>query len=261
VPYIGSVPQKGSPLPGAVVVIPTYNEKETISAIVDRILAADSGVHILVVDDNSPDGTGRIVDGIAASNSRVNVMHRTAKNGLGTAYVNGFGWALSEGYDYIIEMDADGSHQPEELSRLLKLLDGGANLAIGARWIPGGKTENWPWYRQLISRSGTTYARIMLSSKLHDITSGYRGFSADTLRALDLSKLDSAGYCFQIELAWLVERSGGVVREFPITFVERLEGHSKMTTGIVLEALSKVTSWGIASRLGRMPKSQPLAVK
>ncbi|MEA9984477.1 MULTISPECIES: polyprenol monophosphomannose synthase [Subtercola] len=248
-------------MPGAVVVIPTYREKDTIAAIIDRVLSSVPTVNVLVVDDNSPDGTGAIVDGIAAADERVNIMHRTEKNGLGTAYVAGFGWALGQGYDFIIEMDADGSHQPEELPRLLALLEGGANLAIGARWIPGGKTENWPWYRKLISRSGTTYARIMLSSKLHDITSGYRGFSADTLRALDLSKLDSAGYCFQIELAWLVERSGGNVGEFPITFVERLEGQSKMTSGIVVEALSKVTSWGIASRLGRIPKSQALSAR
>ncbi|QWT24984.1 polyprenol monophosphomannose synthase [Subtercola sp. PAMC28395] len=247
-------------MPGAVVVIPTYREKETIAAIIERVLKS-ADVHVLVVDDNSPDGTGQIVDAIAATDERVNIMHRTEKNGLGTAYVAGFGWALDKGYDYIIEMDADGSHQPEELPRLIKLLDAGANLGIGARWIPGGKTENWPWYRKLISRSGTTYARIMLKSKLHDITSGYRGFSAETLRALDLSQLDSAGYVFQIELAWLVERSGGVVREFPITFIERLEGQSKMTTGIVVEALSKVTTWGIASRLGRIPKSQSLAAR
>ncbi|WP_253259622.1 polyprenol monophosphomannose synthase [Subtercola boreus] len=245
-------------MPGAVVVMPTYREKDTISAMIERILNADAEVHILVVDDNSPDGTGEIVDAIAATNPRVNIMHRPGKNGLGTAYVAGFGWALEHGYEQIIEMDADGSHQPEELPRLLKLLDDGANLGIGARWIPGGKTENWPWYRKLISRSGTTYARIMLSSKLHDITSGYRGFSAETLRNLDLSRLDSAGYCFQIELAWLVERSGGDVKEFPITFVERLEGQSKMTSGIVIEALAKVTSWGFASRLGRIPKSQAL---
>ncbi|PPF82262.1 dolichol-phosphate mannosyltransferase [Subtercola sp. Z020] len=239
--------------------MPTYREKDTIAAMIDRILSANPAVDILVVDDSSPDGTGEIVDAIALTEPRVHILHRTEKNGLGTAYVAGFGWALEQGYDYIIEMDADGSHQPEELPRLLKLLDNGANLGIGARWIPGGKTENWPWYRKLISRSGTTYARIMLSSKLHDITSGYRGFTADTLRSLDLSRLDSAGYCFQIELAWLVERSGGVVREFPITFVERLEGQSKMTSGIVVEALAKVTSWGVASRLGRIPKSQALA--
>lgn len=235
----------------AIVVIPTYCEKETISSVIERILAADETVNVLVVDDNSPDGTGEIVEKIAAQDPRVQVMHRTEKNGLGSAYIAGFRLALEQGYDEIIEMDADGSHQPEELPALRKLLKSGAALAIGTRWMPGGKTVNWPRYRQIISRAGTTYARIMLSSRLRDITSGYRGFSAETLRSLDLENLDSAGYCFQIELAWLVERSGKSVQEFPITFVERIDGHSKMTLGIIVEALAKVTSWGISSRLGR----------
>jgi dolichol-phosphate mannosyltransferase len=241
------------------VVIPTYNELHAIGGVVERTLATVPEAHVLVVDDNSPDGTGELVDGMAAADPRIRVLHRTVKNGLGAAYVAGFRWALERGYDHVVEMDADGSHQPEELPLMLALLESGADLAIGARWIPGGSTENWPFYRRLISRSGTSYARMLLSSRLHDITSGYRGFRAGMLREIDLDSVGSQGYCFQIEMAWLVERSGNVVREFPIRFVERVEGSSKMSTGIVVEALMKVTSWGIAWRFGKAERRRTLA--
>jgi dolichol-phosphate mannosyltransferase len=237
-----------------VVVIPTYNEIGNIASVIDRILNTDAEAHVLVVDDNSPDGTGELVDQLASDDSRIHVLHRTEKNGLGAAYGAGFRWALAHDYDFIVEMDADGSHQPEELPRLTALLESGCDLAIGTRWIPGGVIKNWPAYRKLISRSGTAYARLMLRSKLHDLTSGYRGFRADSLRAIDLGTVNSQGYCFQIEMAWLFERSGGRVGEFPITFVEREEGVSKMSTGIVVEALAKVTSWGLASAFGRAPE-------
>jgi dolichol-phosphate mannosyltransferase len=232
------------------VIIPTYNELHALSDAVQRTLRAVPTASVLVVDDNSPDGTGRLADELAAAEPRVFVLHRTEKNGLGAAYVAGFRWAESRDFDFIVEMDADGSHQPEELPLMLKQLEAGADLSIGSRWVPGGKTVNWPLYRQLISRGGTGYARVLLKSKLHDITSGFRGFRAETLRAIDLSSVGSQGYCFQIEMAWLVERSGGVVHEFPITFVERVEGSSKMSSAIVLEALAKVTSWGLAARFG-----------
>jgi dolichol-phosphate mannosyltransferase len=241
-----------------VVVIPTYNEIGSIAGVTQRVLAAEADIEVLIVDDNSPDGTGRLADDLAADDIRIHVMHRTEKNGLGAAYAAGFRWALQRDYDFVVEMDADGSHQPEELPRLTALLRGGADMAIGTRWIPGGVIKNWPAYRKLISRSGTAYARIMLQSKLHDLTSGYRGFRADSLRAIDFGTVNSQGYCFQIELAWMFERSGGTIGEFPITFIEREEGVSKMSTGIVVEALAKVTSWGLASMLGRAP--EPLSL-
>jgi dolichol-phosphate mannosyltransferase len=231
------------------VVIPTYNELHALSDAVERTLRAVPGTRVLVVDDNSPDGTGRLADEIAARDHRVTVMHRTEKNGLGAAYIAGFRWA-EDHVDFIIEMDADGSHQPEELPLMIAQLEAGADLSIGARWIPGGKTRNWPLYRRLISRGGTAYARVLLRSRLHDITSGFRGFRVDTLRRIDLDSVASQGYCFQIEMAWLIEKSGGSVREFPITFVERVEGTSKMSSSIVVEALLKVTSWGLADRFG-----------
>jgi dolichol-phosphate mannosyltransferase len=212
------------------VVIPTYNELHALSDAVERTLRAVPSTRILVVDDNSPDGTGRLADEIAARDDRVTVMDHDV--------------------DFIIEMDADGSHQPEELPLMIAQLEGGADLSIGARWIAGGKTRNWPLYRRLISRGGTLYARILLRSKLHDITSGFRGFRVDTLRQVDLGSVASQGYCFQIEMAWLIEKSGGDVREFPITFVERVEGTSKMSSSIVAEALLKVTTWGLADRFG-----------
>jgi dolichol-phosphate mannosyltransferase len=237
-----------------VVVIPTYNEIGSIAAVTDRVLRTVPTANVLIVDDNSPDGTGDLADQLAADDSRVHVLHRIEKNGLGAAYGAGFGWALDRDYDYIVEMDADGSHQPEELPRLIALLDNGCDMAIGTRWIPGGVIKNWPAYRKLISRSGTAYARILLRSKLHDLTSGYRGFRSGSLRSIDFHAVNSQGYCFQIELAWLFERSGGRIGEFPITFVERAEGVSKMSTGIVVEALTKVTGWGLGSLVGRAPE-------
>ncbi|GAA2243019.1 polyprenol monophosphomannose synthase [Herbiconiux moechotypicola] len=237
----------------SIVVIPTYNEIGSIAGITARILAVDPQVEVLVVDDNSPDGTGALADRLAAEQPRLHVMHRTEKNGLGAAYAAGFAWALERDYDFVVEMDADGSHQPEELPRLTALLESGCDMAIGTRWIPGGVIVNWPAYRKAISRSGTAYARILLRSRLHDLTSGYRGFRAESLRAIDFTSVNSQGYCFQIELAWLFERSGARIGEFPITFVEREEGVSKMSTGIVVEALAKVTGWGLSGLVGRAP--------
>ncbi|MFB2555195.1 polyprenol monophosphomannose synthase [Herbiconiux liangxiaofengii] len=242
-----------------IVVIPTYNEIASIERVIERIHATVSDGHVLVVDDNSPDGTGRLADRLAAADSRVHVLHRTEKNGLGAAYGAGFSWALENGYDYIVEMDADGSHQPEELPRLIGLLDSGDDMAIGTRWVEGGTIVNWPLHRKLISKAGTFYSRIMLRSRLHDLTSGYRGFRADALRTVDFTSVNSQGYCFQIEMAWQFERSGGRIGEFPITFIERAEGVSKMSTGIVVEALTKVTLWGLSGVVGRAPARLPLA--
>lgn len=236
-------------MPRALVIIPTYNERENVESIVTRVLAADDRVDVLVVDDGSPDGTGDLADALAAREPRVRVLHRAGKLGLGSAYIAGFRDAMAQGYDWAFEFDADGSHPPERLPVMLDALEDGAKLVIGTRWMPGGRTENWPLRRQLLSRGASVYARTLLRSRIRDITAGYRGYSVPLLRTLDLDAIRSNGYCFQIETAWLVERLGNRVDEVPITFVERTEGASKMSGGIVYEAIWRVLAWGIGSRL------------
>jgi dolichol-phosphate mannosyltransferase len=201
-----------------------------------------------VADDNSPDGTGELADRIASEDPQVHVMHRKGKEGLGAAYIAGFRWALERDYDVIVEMDADGSHQPEQLTRLLDAVETGADLVIGSRWVAGGSVVNWPFYRQLISRTGSTYARIMLGLKIKDMTAGYRAFRRTTLEKLDLDAVESVGYGFQVDLAWRVAKMGLEVVEVPVTFVERELGSSKMSGNIVLEAMLNVTKWGLAAR-------------
>jgi dolichol-phosphate mannosyltransferase len=203
---------------------------------------------VLIVDDNSPDGTGEIADKLAGGDPHVHVLHRAGKAGLGAAYIAGFAWALEQGYGALVEMDADGSHQPEELPRLLAAL-AGADLVLGSRYVPGGAVLNWPRSRELLSRAGNTYARLMLGLKLKDATGGYRVFRASTLRRIGLDEVDSQGYCFQIDLARRTIAAGLTVTEVPITFEERQRGASKMSRKIVLEALWRVTGWGIAARL------------
>jgi dolichol-phosphate mannosyltransferase len=234
-----------------VVIIPTFNELSTLPVIVSRVRASVPEADILVADDNSPDGTGRLADELAAADPQVHVMHRLGKEGLGAAYLAGFAWALQAGYDVVVEMDADGSHQPEQLPRLLDALRT-ADLVLGSRWVPGGRTENWPKSRQLISRGGTAYTRLMLGVPIQDATGGYRAFRADTLRRLDLHEVASQGYCFQIDLAWRAVQRGLTVREVPITFVERTAGTSKMSRKIVAEALWRVTLWGVDDKVTRV---------
>lgn len=234
-----------------IVIIPTYNEIESLASILGRVRQSLPEADILIVDDGSPDGTGRLADTLAAQDPALRVLHRDSKQGLGVAYRAGFSQALSAGYSYIIEMDADGSHDPAELPRMLELARAGADLVIGSRWVPGGRVLNWPWLRQAISRTGNDYARLMLRSRLRDLTSGFRVFTADALGSLDLSTVSSQGYCFQVELAWRVERGALRVEEHPIVFVERAAGRSKMHLGIVAEALFRVTVWGLTSRLSR----------
>lgn len=234
-----------------VVIIPTFNELSTLPVIVSRVRASVPEADILVADDNSPDGTGRLADELAAGDPQIHVMHRLGKEGLGAAYLAGFAWALQAGYDVVVEMDADGSHQPEQLPRLLDALRT-ADLVLGSRWVPGGRTENWPKSRQLISRGGTAYTRLMLGVPIQDATGGYRAFRADTLRRLDLHEVASQGYCFQIDLAWRAVQRGLTVREVPITFVERTAGTSKMSRKIVAEALWRVTLWGVDDKVTRV---------
>ncbi|MCW2917554.1 MAG: Dolichyl-phosphate beta-D-mannosyltransferase [Actinomycetia bacterium] len=233
------------------VIIPTFNERENVEAIVGRVRAAVPAVDVLVVDDNSPDGTGELADGLAAVDDQVKVVHRTAKDGLGRAYLAGFRWALEQGYDVMVEMDADGSHRPEELPLLLNALRE-ADLVIGARWVPGGEVVNWPKSREVLSRSANAYAKVMLGVPLHDATAGYRAFRATTLEKIGLDEVDSRGYCFQIDLALRAVRQGLRVVEVPITFVERAQGTSKMSRNIVAEAMWRVTVWGVGGRLNRL---------
>lgn len=229
------------------VIVPTYNERESLPLIVERIRTSVPEAHILVADDNSPDGTGDIADALAADDRAVQVMHRRGKEGLGAAYIAGFTWGLQNGFDVLVEMDADGSHQPEQLPLLLAALRS-ADLVLGSRWVSGGGTRNWSKGREVLSKGGNLYTRAMLGVPIFDATGGYRAFRADTLRGIDLHTVASQGYCFQVDLAWRAVQRGFVVREVPIIFVERTVGTSKMSRAIVAEALWRVTQWGVSRR-------------
>lgn len=234
------------------VIVPTYNELENLPLIIGRIHSARPDVHVLVVDDGSPDGTGRLADELAmADPDRVHVMHRTAKDGLGAAYLAGFAWGLNRQYSVLVEMDADGSHAPEQLHRLLDAVDAGADLAIGSRYVPGGTVRNWPTRRLVLSKTANGYSRILLGVDIHDITAGYRAYRREVLEKIDLAAVDSKGYCFQIDLTWRAINSGFRVVEVPITFTERELGVSKMSGSNIREALVKVAQWGLGGRLGR----------
>jgi len=233
------------------VIIPTYNELENLPLIVGRVQKAMPDVHILVVDDGSPDGTGRLADELAHSDARkrIHVMHRTAKDGLGAAYLAAFEWGMEHGYNVLVEMDADGSHAPEQLYRLLDAIDNGADLAIGSRYVQGGTVRNWPWRRLVLSRSANTYARILLGVDIHDITAGYRAYRREVLEKIELPAVDSKGYCFQVDLTWRSICDGFRVVEVPITFTERELGVSKMSGSNIREAMIKTARWGIAGRI------------
>ena len=240
--------------PRTLVVVPTYNEVESIPGALARLAAHVPEAHVLVVDDGSPDGTGALVEQIAAAETgprEIHVLHRSGKQGLGTAYIAGFRWALERGYDVICEMDADGSHRAQDLPLLLAALDG-VDLVLGSRWVPGGSVVNWPKNREFLSRGANTYTRLMLGIPLRDATGGFRAYRADLLRSLPLGEVQSQGYCFQVDMAWRAVRTGARVTEVPITFVERELGTSKMSRAIVVEALVSVTRWGIAERSRRV---------
>jgi len=234
------------------VVVPTYNERDNLEIIAGRLRTSVPEAHLLVVDDNSPDGTGRVADMLAAADDHVHVLHRTGKAGLGAAYVAGFGWAREQGYDVVVEMDADGSHAPEQLPRLLTALEN-ADLVLGSRYVPGGAVVNWPKSRELLSRGGNLYTRLLLRLPLQDATGGYRAYRRSVLDGLALDEISSQGYCFQVDLAWQTWRQGHRVVEVPITFVERERGESKMSRKIVAEALWRVTVWGLRSGRSRRP--------
>jgi dolichol-phosphate mannosyltransferase len=228
-----------------VVIVPTYNERENLESIAARVRSAVPGTDLLVVDDNSPDGTGELADKLAVGDQQIHVLHRPGKAGLGAAYLAGFGWALDHGYSAVVEMDADGSHQPEDLPRLLGALEG-ADAVIGSRWMHGGTVRNWPKSREILSRGANTYAKLMLRVPVHDATAGFRAYRAETLRAIGLDSVVSQGYCFQIDLTLRAVNAGMLVAEVPITFIDRTRGASKMSRAIVVEALLRVTQWGIA---------------
>jgi len=214
------------------VIIPTYNESENIGRIVGRVRSAVPQVDVLVVDDNSPDGTGELADGLADADAPVHVLHRHGKEGLGAAYLAGFRWGLERGYEVLVEMDADGSHQPEQLPRLLSALPN-ADLVLGSRWVKGGQVVNWPRSREILSRGGNLWTRLALGVPLKDITGGYRAFRREVLLGIELDEVASAGYCFQVDLAWRALKHSFRVVEVPITFVEREYGDSKMRGGVL----------------------------
>jgi dolichol-phosphate mannosyltransferase len=229
------------------VVIPTYNEAENLRPIVERLRTAVPSVDVLVADDNSPDGTGAIADELAADDPQVRVLHRAGKEGLGKAYVAGFGWAKEQNYDAVVEMDADGSHAPEELPKLLDALTE-ADVVLGSRWVKGGKVLNWPWHRHVISRVGNFYTWLALGMPYKDATGGYRVYRMPVLDKIEYESVASQGYCFQVDLSYRSHNSGFKVVEVPITFAERERGASKMSSKIVAEALLRVTKWGLRAR-------------
>ena len=230
------------------IVMPTYNERQNLEIIAGRIREAVPDADLLVVDDNSPDGTGDLADKLAEKDPHVQVMHRTEKAGLGRAYVAGFTWALDGGYDLIVEMDADGSHRPEDLPKLLTT-SAEADAVIGSRYVPGGTVVNWPVSRQVLSFGANLYTRIMLSVRVKDATGGFRVYRAATLRKIDLSGIQSAGYCFQVDMTLRVLQGGMSIKEVPITFVERERGASKMSRSVILESFIRIARWGIGAWL------------
>ena len=242
----------GEPAGSVLVVIPTYNERDNLEPLLTRLHSAVPDADALVVDDGSPDGTGELADKLAADDPRVRVLHRPGKAGLGAAYLAGFATALAGPYRAVVEMDADGSHAPEDLPALLAAVETGADVVLGSRYVAGGQVLNWPAYRNWISRGGNLYSRLALGVSVRDITGGYRVFRREVLEALPLDEVESEGYCFQVDLAWRALQAGFRVVEVPITFTERERGASKMSNGIVAEAFWKVTQWGVAWRWGQL---------
>lgn len=241
------------PSDSTLVIIPTFNERENLPLIVGRLRAAQPDVHVLVVDDSSPDGTGDVADELAAeAPEHIHVLHREGKGGLWGAYRAGFAWGLEREYEVLCEMDADGSHAPEQLHLLLDEIDAGADLVIGSRYVPGGSTVNWPASRKILSRGGNLYISLLLGAGIRDITAGYRAFRREVLEALDLDAIGKEAYLFQTEIGWKTVQAGFDVREVPITFTERVYGESKLSGSFVTDSLTAVTSWGLGYRAGQV---------
>jgi dolichol-phosphate mannosyltransferase len=251
-----STPDGFADLGRILVIIPTYDEAENIEPIVERLRAAVPEADVLIADDNSPDGTGDLADKLAQQDDHIHVLHRQSKEGLGAAYIAGFRWGLDREYDVLVEQDADGSHQPEQLHRLLDALRT-ADLVLGSRYVKGGEVENWPRSREILSRGGNLYTRLALGVPLRDATGGYRAFRRGTLEGIGLEQVASAGYCFQVDLAWRALKAGFRVVEVPITFVERELGVSKMSQSIVVEAMLSVGRWGLVHRARQLRSLLP----
>jgi glycosyltransferase involved in cell wall biosynthesis len=236
---------------GVLVVVPTYDERENLSELLERLRTAVPDADVLVVDDNSPDGTGELADSLAATDPQLHVLHRPGKQGLGVAYLAGYGWGLARDYAAFVQMDADLSHLPEQVPDLLRALED-ADLVLGTRWMPGGTVVNWPASREWLSRGGNAYTRVVLGLPLRDATGGFRAFRRSALESLSLQDVASAGYCFQVDLATRAAHAGLVIQEVPITFVERVHGRSKMSGSIVRESLVRVTAWGVTHRTAQV---------
>jgi dolichol-phosphate mannosyltransferase len=245
------------------VIVPTYNEVENLTTITGRVLAATDRVDILVVDDNSPDGTGELADRLAAESPRIHVLHRTTKSGLGDAYRAGFAWGLERDYHALVEMDGDGSHRPEQLPDLIAAVDE-VDVVVGSRWVTGGGAPNWALRRSLLSRGGSAYARMALGLPFRDVTGGFRAYRANALVALGYQTVRAQGYCFQIEMLWRAYQADLVIREIPIQFAEREGGESKMNLSIVIEAVTRVSVWGVANLphrlLGALRPRKPISL-
>ena len=239
------------PLRRVAVLIPTYNERDTLPLTVSGVRRVVPDADVVILDDSSPDGTGDVADRLAADDDRVHVIHRAEKEGLGAAYLAGFRWALDAGYDAVVEMDADGSHAPEHLPALLAAA-AEADAVIGSRWVPGGKVVNWPLHRRALSVGGNLYVKALLGMPVNDATAGFRVYRADALRTMGLDDVASQGYCFQTDLTWRAVRSGLTVVEVPITFVERTVGDSKMDRDVMTESLRLISGWGIRHRVGQV---------
>ena len=253
-----SIPESGA---GALVIIPTYNERENLPIIIGKVFESVPEAHILVMDDGSPDGTGQLADDMARDDKRISVIHREGKLGLGTAYLAGFAEGIKRGYEFLIELDADGSHPPEKLPEMLGLAasDPEIGLVIGSRWTEGGEVVDWPKRREILSRGANTYARIMLGVDVHDVTAGYRVYRASLINSLDLDGIDSKGYCFQIDMTLRSVDAGAKIVEVPITFKDRELGQSKMSSSIIFEAMEKVTVWGVQRHLPGAKKKREAA--
>lgn len=239
----------------ALVVMPTYQEAANIATVLRRVRSAVPTCTVLVVDDNSPDGTADLADVVAGEVGSIEVLRRREKNGLGSAYRAGFAWGLEHDFEILVEMDADLSHDPAALPTLLRPVRAGtADLVIGSRYVPGGSIPDWKWHRRMLSAAGNRYAAAMLGLDVKDLTAGYRAYSAAILRRIDLATVSTDGYGFQIDMAYRVCRAGGVVQEVPIAFTDRTEGTSKMSSRIIAEALLNVTYWGIRDRVKHTPR-------